>query len=85
MTPLAVHGHVFNVDTLKEGSLARIGYDDIDKNIVREAPPGAIAFGVTALNLLPRFFRFYHQDQNSTLKKRMKRRKAMSISRCSPQ
>jgi len=42
--PLAVQGHVFNVDTLKEGSLARISYDDIDKNILREAPPGAILF-----------------------------------------
>ena len=34
--PLAVYGQVFNVDTLNEGSLARIGYDDIDKNIIRE-------------------------------------------------
>jgi hypothetical protein len=42
--PLAVHGHVFNVDTLKEGALARVGYDDIDKSIVREAPLGAILF-----------------------------------------
>jgi hypothetical protein len=42
--PLAVHGHTFNVDTLKEGSLSRIGYDDIDKNIVREARTGAIVF-----------------------------------------
>ena len=39
-----VQGHVFNVDTLKEGSLARISYDDIDKNILREAPPGSILF-----------------------------------------
>ncbi len=43
-TPLAVVNHVFNVDTLKEGSLGRIGSDDIDKNIVRECPPGAAAF-----------------------------------------
>jgi hypothetical protein len=43
-TPLAVFGHVFNVDTLKEGSLARIGYDEIEKNLVREAPTGAIVF-----------------------------------------
>jgi hypothetical protein len=43
-TPLAVFGHVFNVDTIREGALARVGYDDIDKNIIREAPPGAIIF-----------------------------------------
>jgi hypothetical protein len=43
-TPLAVYGHVFNVDTLKEGALARVGYDDIDKNVIREAPPGAAVF-----------------------------------------
>jgi hypothetical protein len=42
--PLAVYGHVFNVDTLKEGALARIAYDDIDRNILREAPPASILF-----------------------------------------
>ena len=42
--PLAVQGHVYNVDTLKEGSLGRVSYDDIEKNIVREAPPGSAVF-----------------------------------------
>jgi hypothetical protein len=54
---LAVYGHVFNVDTLKEGALARVGYDDIDKNVIREAPPGAVVFegpGVPADSLVSR-------------------------------
>ena len=42
--PLAVHGDVFNVDTLKEGALARTAYDEIDRNIIRVAEPGAIIF-----------------------------------------
>lgn len=43
-TPLAMYGHVFNVDTVKESSLSRIGYDEIDKNIIRESPPDAVIF-----------------------------------------
>ena len=46
---LAVYGHVFNVDTLKEGALARVAYDDIDKGIVREAPQGTILFDGPAI------------------------------------
>ncbi len=42
--PLAVYGQVFNVDTLKEGSLARTPYDEIDHNIIRVAQPGAVIF-----------------------------------------
>ncbi len=55
--PLAVYGQVFNVDTLNEGSLARIGYDDIDKSIIREAPPGAVIFegpGISTDSLVSR-------------------------------
>ena len=56
-TPLAVYGQVFNVDTLNEGSLARISYDDIDKSIIREAPPGAVVFegpGISTDSLVSR-------------------------------
>ncbi len=55
--PLAVFSHVFNVDTAKEGSLARVGYDDIDRNIIREAAPGAVMFegpGIAADSLVSR-------------------------------
>jgi hypothetical protein len=55
--PLAVYGHVFNVDTLKEGPLARVAYDDIDKSIIREAPQDAVVFegpGIAADSLVSR-------------------------------
>jgi hypothetical protein len=55
--PLAVYGHVFNVDTLKEGSLARIAYDDIERNVISEAPPGAVIFdgpGIASGDLVSR-------------------------------
>ncbi|MCI0639991.1 MAG: BatA domain-containing protein [Gemmataceae bacterium] len=42
--PLAVFGHVFNVDTTKEGTLARVASDEIDRNVVRQAPQGSIRF-----------------------------------------
>ena len=54
---LATYSHVYNVDTLKEGDLARVNYDDIDKNIIREAPTGAVLFegpGVPADSLVAR-------------------------------
>ncbi|MCI0378878.1 MAG: BatA domain-containing protein [Gemmataceae bacterium] len=42
--PLAVFGHVFNVDTAKEGALARVASDEVDRNVVRQAPQGSIRF-----------------------------------------
>jgi hypothetical protein len=55
--PLATYGQVFNVDTLKEGSLARTAYDEIDHNIIRLAQPGAVVFegpGIPADTLVSR-------------------------------
>ena len=37
MAPLATWGHVFNVDTQREGKLQRVSYDEIDKNLIRAA------------------------------------------------
>lgn len=34
--PLAAYPHVFNVDTIREGNLARIASDDINKGIVKD-------------------------------------------------
>lgn len=42
---LAGYSFMCNVDAHKEGPLARIGSDDMDKNLVREAPPGSVRFG----------------------------------------
>jgi len=36
-TSLASWGHVFNVDTPREGKLLRVSQDDLDKNLLREA------------------------------------------------
>lgn len=43
--PLAAWGHVFNVNTPKEGKLQRVSYDEIDKNLIRATQrPEAIRF-----------------------------------------
>jgi hypothetical protein len=43
--PLASWGHVYNVDTQREGKLQRVSFEDIDKNVLREARrQGAIRF-----------------------------------------
>jgi Aerotolerance regulator N-terminal len=41
---LASYGHVYNVDTVREGNLQRVSQEDIDRNIVRQAPAGTIVF-----------------------------------------
>jgi hypothetical protein len=40
--PLASWGHVYNVDTAQEGKLLRVSSDELEKNLIREAPQGAI-------------------------------------------
>lgn len=55
--PLASFGHVFNVDTMKEGSLARVSGDDIDRYVIRQAKDGAVSFegpGVASDTLVSR-------------------------------
>lgn len=32
--PVAAYGHVFNVDTAKEGNLERVGRDEIERNVI---------------------------------------------------
>ena len=32
--PVAYQGHVFNVDTAKEGSLERVGRDEVERNVI---------------------------------------------------
>jgi hypothetical protein len=42
--PLASWGHVFNVDTAREGNLQRVSSEEMDRNIIRPAPAGTIVF-----------------------------------------
>jgi hypothetical protein len=41
--PLAVYGHVFNVDTPAEGPLQRVSSDDLERDLVQPLPQGMVS------------------------------------------
>jgi hypothetical protein len=42
--PLASYGQVFNVDTVREGNLQRISQEEMERNVISQAPAGSIIF-----------------------------------------
>jgi hypothetical protein len=42
--PLATYGQVFNVDTVREGNLQRISQEQMERNVISQAPAGSIIF-----------------------------------------
>jgi hypothetical protein len=55
-TPLLSYGHVFNVDTAREGPLQRLGFDDMKKNLIdgRDRNVSFLSGGSTTDSLVAR-------------------------------